>query len=139
MHQKPASTSDNPRPHLRCPDFPETGKLGGPVDVVRTEVYQKQLVLCLMDDFIGHGGEPFDLAAGQGAEKYTELDVLAMVLEQFEQLGPALVVGDVVGAEINAAVVRYRTTGHGRWGMSPRSRRTRRRAWMRRMVRQEQR
>ena len=67
------------------------------------------------------------------------MHMLAMVLEQFKKLGAALVIRDVVGAEVNPAVVGYRTTGRGKWGISPRSRRTSRRAWMRRIVRHEQR
>ena len=126
--QSPTFPSDDPRPDLGCPDFTEAGQLGGPVDVIRTDVYQKKLILIPMDDFISNGGESFDFAAGQRAEKHAELNMLAMVFEELKQLGPPLVIRNVVGAEVNPAIVCYRTTGHGRCGMSPRSRRTRSRA-----------
>ena len=127
-HRKPTIPSDNSGPDLRCPGFPEAGKLGGPVDVVASKIHQQQLILILMDDFTGNGRKALEFTASQRAQKHAELNMLAMVLEELEQLGPPLVVRDVVGAEVNPAVVGYRTTGHGRRGMSPRSRRTRSRA-----------
>ena len=129
--QSPTFPSDDPRPYLRCPDFTEAGQLGGPVDVVRSDVYQEKLILIPVDDFVGDGGKPFDFAAGQRAEKHAELNMLAMVLEELEQLGPPLVIRNVVGAEVNPSkvyppVLRSRPAwllghllnhllGHSRW------------------------
>jgi hypothetical protein len=52
----PTFPSDNPRPHLGCPDFTEARQLGGPVDVIGTDVHQQKLILIPVDDFVGDGG-----------------------------------------------------------------------------------
>ena len=82
----------------------------------------------LMNNFVGHGKKAFEFTAGQRAQENAVLHMLAMVFEQLEEFGPSLVVRDVVSAEVNPAVVGYRTTGRGKWRISPRSRRTSRRA-----------
>lgn len=135
--------SDNPRTNLRRPDFPDAGKSLGPIDPIRAEVDDEKLVLIAVEDILRLAFEPGDFPGGEHAEKDGELNVFPMVHQEFEEfaasLVPRLVGGDVVGAEIGSPIISQRTTGHGRWGMSPRSRRTSSRAWMRRMVRHEHR
>ena len=59
-----------------------------------------------MDDFTGNGRKALEFTASQRAQKHAELNMLAMVLEELEQLGPPLVIRNVVGAEVNPTVVR---------------------------------
>lgn len=85
-----------------------------------------------MEDFFGLSAQAGDFRFGEDAEEDGELDMFAVVHEQIEELRAAFVAwfvrGDIVGAEEGSAVVSQRTVGHGRWVMSPRRRRTRRRA-----------
>lgn len=101
--------SNDARANLRRPEFPDAGKAAGPIDAIRPEVDDQELVLIAMEDFGGGGLEAGDFAAGEHAEEDGELDVFAMVHEQFEEPAAALVAGlvrgDVVGAEVGSSVV----------------------------------
>ena len=115
----------------------------GPIEPGWADIENKELVFLLVEDFFADGKQAGVFGGGQFAEENAELDVLAVVLERFEQaITPAVSFfgrAHIVGAEVEAAVVFQRTTGHDHLGMSPRSQRANRRAWMRKMVRQEQR
>ena len=115
----------------------------GPVEPGRADIKHEELVFGFVEDGAGIAEEAGMFAPGQFAEEDAELDVFAVVFEQLEELvSPAVAFfgrADVVGAEVEAAVVGQRTTGHDHVGISPLSQRARRRAWIRRMVRQEQR
>src|SRR5690606_15681992 len=114
-----------------------------PIEVLRPDIHDQQLILCFVEDpprFREEGGA---LAAGQLAEKHAVLDVLPMIGQQLIEMSSPPVTGavgkHVVGTQVETTVVSQRTTGHGISGISPRSHRASKRAWIRRMVRQEQR
>lgn len=75
--------------------------------VVRgAQVEQQDLILTVMDDVGDTGAERGEFEGSEVAEKNAVLRVIAFALKQVEQLGPAFVVGDVVGDEVMAS-------GHG--------------------------
>lgn len=95
---------------MGCPDFTNAGKLSSPVDVICPDIHNEKLILVLIDDFISDSRKVFHFTFGQRAQEYAVLNVFAMVFEMLEQFGPSLIIGYIVGAEINPAVVGYRTS-----------------------------
>jgi len=47
--------SDDPGSDLGSPDFPDADETGCPVDAVRAEVHDEELVLVSVEDFLGGG------------------------------------------------------------------------------------
>ena len=68
--------SDDPRSHLRRPEFPDANESGGPVDAVGAEVDDEELIVIAVEDVHGDGVEAGDLGFGEDAEKDGELDVV---------------------------------------------------------------
>jgi hypothetical protein len=56
--------SDDPRSHLRRPDFPDASETGGPVDAVGAEVDNEELIVIAVQDVPGGGVEAGDLGFG---------------------------------------------------------------------------
>ena len=88
------------------PVFSDAGELLGPVETGRTDIEEEELVFLFVEDGAAESLELDKFRLGQFAEKNAELNMLAMVLQGLEHTGPALVVGHVVGAEVESAVIR---------------------------------
>ncbi len=80
-----------------------------PIGDVGADVDDEELVFFFVEDVFGLVAEGGDFALRESAEEDAVLHVFAVVAEEFEELGAALVsggvCGDVVGAEIDVAVV----------------------------------
>lgn len=128
---------------MRCPRFSQAAQAAHPIEVFRADINDQQLILNLVQNPSGLRKETSAFTFSQLTQKDTVLHMLTVVEEQFVEMTPSLVTGavrkHVIGAQIETSIVAQRTTGHGKFGISPLIHRARRRDWMRRMVRHEQR
>lgn len=108
-----------------------------------SKIDEHHLIFVVVDD-VGQCGHQVDaFTFGQLANEYAELDVVAIVVECFEDVVSAFIVADIIGhdvvSSVGGGVVIHRVTISGRLGMSFLSQRENSRAWSLIIDRQEQR
>lgn len=126
--------------HLGSPIFSNGGEVSDPVESLGTDANDEELVLLVMEELGATANYGGFFPWCEFAEEDAILHVFAVILEEVEQACSAFVIRYIVSAEEGLATGGFqRTTGHDHAGISPRSQRASKRAWIRRMVRQEQR
>ena len=92
-------------PDLRCPFFSDAMEVLGQIHCFVADIEDEQLVVVLVNDFAAEGNQSGAFGFVEFAQEDAELDMLAAVLECLEELGAALVIRHIVGAEVKAAVM----------------------------------